>query len=658
MKTRLSLNRMLARTGGRYMLIVLAVTQVVSLLGAIPGILSIQVNAQFDAAQQEVLNRVLPFLLLASIAILFGFGWWITTAARKRLDAWKEGVLKPDSVQELAAWKQITGLDWRYGLFSIFVFSLVVILPFFLISLSFSGAVSSPFQPASQGSPIPVYVLFGGTAAMLGAVIFAILIIERLMLPARLVLLPTDFETQLMGRSGTLLRGKFVVLILGLLTIAILLIAPIGYQYTMRILYADVSSWEVFQGFQLQSIIFSLLAFVLGVGFAYAVSQSISNPIEELIVTFNKIEQGDLTQRARVSATDELGVVTVQFNRMVARLESLQTTLEQQVAERTRQLSATNEVARAASSSLDPNELIKKVVDLFSEEFGYYYAAIYLLDPSERWAELEYATGEAGRVLKQNRHRLEVPGRSMVATCIQERNARIAQIAAQEPQRYENPLLPYTRSEIALPLIAGDRVIGALNVQSTREADFGPQVIETMQNMGSQVAIALENARLFQEAQVVIREMQAVQQQYLIEGWDRFSSENESMEYIVGDEIPEESERMEVNINLRDQILGQITLEGRKDWTFEQQTLVDAVARQAAIALENARLVQESHQVAVRERMLAEINSKIWSAATIDGVLQTVVKELGRRFDASQASIELALEDSQESDPPPSNGKQ
>ena len=650
MKERFSLGQLLPRTGGRFILIVLVVVQVVSLLGALPGILSIQVNAQFDASQKEVFGRVIPFLILASTAILIGFGWWVTAKARKRLDAWKEGVLKPDPPQEFEAWRQITSLASRYGILSIIVFSLVVILPEVLITLSFNQTVASPFQPNSLNSPNAVYVLFGGIAAMLGCAIFAILLIENLTLPARLVLLPTDFETQLTGRSGTLLRGKFIVLILGLITIAILLIAPIGYQYTLRILYTEVSSFAVFQGIQLQSVVFSLLAFLMGAGFAYAVSRSISDPIRELITTFNKIEQGDLTQRARVSATDELGVVTVQFNRMVSRLEALQTTLELQVVERTRKLAATNEVARAASSSLYPDELIKKVADLFSEQFGYYYAAIYLLDPHEKWAELKYATGEAGKVLKQNRHRLEVPGRSMVAASIQERSVRIAQNATQDIQRYENPLLPYTRSEIALPLMAGDHVIGALNVQSTRESDFGPQVIETMQNMGSQVAVALENARLFQEAQTVIREMQAVQQQYLIEGWNRYTSDHEALEYVVGDEVIEDAERMEVPINLRDQILGHIVLEGREDWTPEQQSLVDAVAKQAAIAMENARLVQESHQVAVRERMLAEINSKIWSAATIDGILQTVVKELGRRFDASQASIELSIEDSQENE--------
>ena len=102
---------------------------------------------------------------------------------------------------------------------------------------------------------------------------------------------------------------------------------------------------------------------------------------------------------------------------------------------------------------------------------------------------------------------------------------------------------------------------------------------------------------------------------------------------------------MEVSISLRDQILGQIMLEGNDEWTQDQRSLVDAVATQAAVALENARLVSESRQVAIRERMLAEINSKIWSSATIDGVLQTAVKELGRRLNASQVTVELNLED-------------
>jgi GAF domain-containing protein/HAMP domain-containing protein len=472
--------------------------------------------------------------------------------------------------------------------------------------------------------------------------------LERFILPIRLLLVPRDFETQLKGRSGLLLNGKFLTLTLVLILIAILLIAPIGYQHTARALYANMRPSEIFRGLQFQSLIFSFLALLLGAGFSYYLAKAVSDPIYDLIKTFNKIEQGDLTQRAPVSSTDELGIVTMQFNRMVARLESLQTTLEHQVVERTRQLAASNEVGKAAASSLDPEQLLARVVPLFPEQFGYYYAAIYLVDPSGKWAELKEATGEAGRVLKQNRHRLEITGKSMVGAAIREQSPRIAQVASDEKQRMENPLLPYTRSEIALPLMVGDRVLGALNVQSTREADFGPQVIETMRNMTGQVAIALENARLFQEAQQVIRELRTVHQQYLLEGWTGFSEDNEKLEYRIGDEQDDNSTKLEVPISLRDQVLGQILLEGQGEWSADQQTLVNAVATQAAIAMENARLVSESRQIALRERMVADINSKIWASATIDGVLQTVIKELGRRLNASSATIELNIDSGDE----------
>lgn len=153
---------------------------------------------------------------------------------------------------------------------------------------------------------------------------------------------------------------------------------------------------------------------------------------------------------------------------------------------------------------------------------------------------------------------------------------------------------------------------------------------------------------MFQEAQQVIRELRTVQQQYLLEGWTGFSEDNEKLEYRIGDEEPDNPRKLEVPISLRDQVLGQIMLEGQREWTSDQQSLVDAVATQAAIALENARLVSESRQIALRERMVAEINTKIWASATIDGVLQTVIKELGRRLNASSATIELSIDDAGE----------
>jgi GAF domain-containing protein/HAMP domain-containing protein len=646
MSKRISFERLLSQTGGWYILIVIAAAQVIAMLGAIPGILSIQANAEFSEELAHTFSITVPMLIILSHLILLGISWYITRAARSRLNQCVEGSLTPSPAEELSAWREITSLAWRYGIAAVIVILAIDILPPVLMTLLQSGVVSSPFQPTSLSSPNPVYLILGGLVSIIGAVILAILIIERSTLPARLMLIPADFETQLKGRGGALLIGKFQILILALIATGLLLIAPIGYHQTIRILYAEVSSLEIFGNLQFQSIVFSLLALLLGAVLSYYVSRAVSDPIRELIETFDKIEQGDLSQRAPISATDELGIVTMHFNRMVSRLEGLQNTLEQQVAERTKQLTATNEVGKAAASSLDPDELLARVIQLFPQQFNYYHAAIYLLDPSGKWAELKEATGEAGHVLKQNRYRIEVSGKTMVGTAIRERSARIAQIASEEKQRLDNPLLPYTRSEIALPMLVGDRVLGALNVQSTKEWDFGPQVIETMQNMVGQVAIALENARLFQEAQYNIREMRTIQQQYLHEGWSEFTAQKEEeLEYGVGDELDENSKKIDVPISLRDQILGQITFESKENWTPEQETLANAVATQAAVALENARLVSESRQIAMYERMLAEINSKIWSSATIDGVLQTVAKELGRRLSASQVTIELNLED-------------
>jgi GAF domain-containing protein/HAMP domain-containing protein len=638
-------NILLKRTGGWYIIIVIAVSQIIGLLGAIPGLVSLQLNVELGEDITSLLSRLLPVLLIVSQSIQTATGWRITSTARKRLTEWSRGSLKPDTEKESIAWKELTNLTSRYGVIAFFVYFIIMVLPPVVITFLSGDVMSSVFQPKSIDAPAPIYILLGGLASILGATVLSLLIVDRITIQPRLILLPKSFESQLQGRVGVLLGVKFQILMLGLIVIVLALVAPIGFQQTIRILYAEVSSIQIFSDLQFQSILLSVLTLILGASFAYFATRSISDPLKELIDTFQKIEQGDLTQRVPVTATDELATVAMHFNRMVARLDNLQSTLEQQVKERTKLLTATNEVGRVASSILDPDKLLNNVANLITEQFNYYYAAIYLLDPSGKWAELREATGQAGGVLKQNRHRLETTGRSMVATCIRERTPRIAQNTAEEKQRFENPLLPYTRSEIALPLIVGDRVLGALDVQSTKPSDFELEVIETMLNMASQVAVALENARLFQEAQQSINELRSIQKQYLLAGWTSVKSYNKELEYSIGDPGETSNHLMESSISLRDQILGQITLDGVEKWTAEQQSLVDAVSAQAAIALENARLVAESRQIAMRERTMAEINSKIWSSASIDGILQTVVRELGRRLGASNASIELSLDD-------------
>ncbi len=500
MKRPFSLDNYLPRTGGWYILIVIAIAQLSAIPGAILGTFSIYINADFTPQTLTETSRLTPFFILAGNLILLVIAWYLTPNARKRLDDWSNKQLKADPREEEAAWSEITALTWRY-------------------SIAALKGITSPDQF--------IYALIGGLVSVLAIIIIAALIIDHLLIPARTVLIPKNFDSQLNGLAGPRLGIKFQVLILILVAIGILMIGPVGFHFMSISLTSENQGLR--QTYQIQSTIVGILALVLGAFLSFFISRTVSVPLTDLISTFKAVEAGDLSQRATISATDEIAEVTMHFNRMVAGLEELQNSLEKQVEERTRLLKASNEIAKVSSSILDPEELLSKVINLFTDQFNYYYAAIYLLDPSEKWAELKEATGEAGKVLKQNHHRLEIAGKSMVALSIREKSPRIVQNTSDEKQRIENPLLPYTRSEIALPLIVGDRVLGALNVQSTRVSDFGLETIETMQNMAGQVAITLENASLFQETQLRINEMRTIQQQYLVEGWSSLSMRKDEL---------------------------------------------------------------------------------------------------------------------------------
>ncbi|MEW6400449.1 MAG: GAF domain-containing protein [Chloroflexota bacterium] len=334
-----------------------------------------------------------------------------------------------------------------------------------------------------------------------------------------------------------------------------------------------------------------------------------------------------------------------QVDRTLEALQYERNHLEQNVADRTRQLRQINDITRSISAILDPHELLAQAVNLIGVNFDCYHTAVFLLDGSGQWAELKEATGDAGRTLRDNRYRLDATGKNIIAMCIQTRQPRIALDTGDEPVRFDNPILRYTRSEVTLPLILGERVIGALDLQSTRGSAFKVQDLDTLQNLANQVAVSLENARLFGEAQQSLIEMRATQRQYLQHAWSTLASEQE-LEYQLGDgEINDQTREVQVPLALRDQIIGQIQMATNEDWTPEQRSLIESIATQAALALENARLVEESQATAAREKLANEITAKIWASTSVDAILQTAVRELGRALDATDATIEIKMED-------------
>jgi GAF domain-containing protein/HAMP domain-containing protein len=247
----------------------------------------------------------------------------------------------------------------------------------------------------------------------------------------------------------------------------------------------------------------SASAVVIAVIGAYVLTRRIVRPIDDLTAVAEKVTAGDLNQVAVIKRRDQIGTLADSFNTMTSRLRDLIDSLETRVEMRTAQVQASADVGRAVTSILDPDQLLRQVVQLVTERFGFYYAAAFTLDATGQWAVLREATGpgNAAWLLKQAGHRLEIKGNSMVAACIRDRRARIALDTGAEAVRFANPLLPDTHSEVALPLIVGDQVLGALDVQSTQAGAFDETSTAVLQNMADQIAVALNNAAQYRQEQ-------------------------------------------------------------------------------------------------------------------------------------------------------------
>jgi len=223
-------------------------------------------------------------------------------------------------------------------------------------------------------------------------------------------------------------------------------------------------------------------------------------PLQALQAGAARVGQGELDYRISITRADEIGYTAGVFNQMADKLRDMLDTLEMRVEMRTAQIAASADVGRAVTSFLDPEVLLKQVVTLMTDRLGYYYAAAFTLDPAGQYAVLREAAGpgDAAWLLKQVGHKLELSGNSMVAAAIREQGTRIALDVGAEAKRFANPLLPDTRSEVALPLRVGKQVIGALDVQSSHLAAFDETSAAMLQNVADQIAIALNNAAQYQ----------------------------------------------------------------------------------------------------------------------------------------------------------------
>jgi GAF domain-containing protein len=362
-------------------------------------------------------------------------------------------------------------------------------------------------------------------------------------------------------------------------------------------------------------------------------------------------------------------------------LQAARASLEQRVAERTYDLerrssylAASAEVGRAATSILEADQLMRQVVELVRGRFDLYYVGLFLVDDTGEWAVLRAGTGQAGRAMLARGHRIKI-GEGMIGWSIANAQARVALEVGEDAVRLATPELPDTRSEAALPLRSRGKVIGALTVQSTQPGAFDEAAIASLQTMADQVAVALDNARLFAESQAALEAARHAYGELSRQAWVEllrgradwgYRYTRRSIAPAEGDWRPEmlqaanmgqivqvngtKEPALAIPLKVRDQVVG--ALRFRKGttgetWTAEEMALLETLVDQLGMALESARLYRDTQRRAARERLINEITARIRSSVSMEAVLNSAVREISQVMDASFAAIDLELDQSE-----------
>ncbi|MBL8103208.1 MAG: GAF domain-containing protein, partial [Anaerolineales bacterium] len=250
----------------------------------------------------------------------------------------------------------------------------------------------------------------------------------------------------------------------------------------------------------LQTTIALILVTVLAAIFvAFIVTRGITAPITKLVNIAENIAQGNLELQAEVSG-DEIGVLATAFNTMSNLLRELIGTLEQRVADRTKALETSTEVSRRLSTILDRKELVAEVVNQVRNAFGYYHTQIYFYDETRENLVMAGGTGEAGRIMLEQFHKL-AKGRGLVGRAAENNEPILVTDTTQTPEWLPNPLLPETKSEAVIPISIGDLVLGVLDIQHNIVDSLKREDIDALLSIANQVAIAAQNAQSYTEIQ-------------------------------------------------------------------------------------------------------------------------------------------------------------
>jgi GAF domain-containing protein len=390
-----------------------------------------------------------------------------------------------------------------------------------------------------------------------------------------------------------------------------------------------------------------------------------------------------MTTRIPVENTDELGQVSNAFNQMVEELErdklalnsrSLDLEVANNLSEkRAHELHAISEISRLISAEQRLDTLLALITRLVSEKFDFYHVGIFLIDNARQFAVLQAANSEAGQQMLERGHKLEVGQMGLVGNVAHTSQARIALDVGSDAVYFDNPDLPNTRSEMALPLNLRGQTLGVLDVQSLTPAAFNESDANTLGILADHIAIAIDNARLFEQTRLALSELQTLYRQYQAQAWDAFMKQENKFGYqqlsiggkvlerplqsaeiqdviergetlIINSNLGKSESSMVVPVKLRGQIIGILKIKApttNRTWNQDEINLAEAISDRLAIALDNARLLQDSQRRAAKEQKIGDVTAKIGASINMRSMLQTAVEELGRALPGSEVVIQF-----------------
>lgn len=354
-------------------------------------------------------------------------------------------------------------------------------------------------------------------------------------------------------------------------------------------------------------------------------------------------------------------------------LQENSTKTEATLRRRSSQFETASRMARDISQFTDLDELLQRTVEMIPVQLGHYHAGIFLADRNNEYAVLKAATGEAGRAMLNASHRLRIGEEGIVGNVVYRGEARIALDVGEDAVHFKNPHLPYTRSEMALPIRIRNRTIGALDVQSKEAEAFSSEDIAVLQTIADQLGATVENANLIASYQQKIDELENGLRLLTRQTWaDQAKRSRSSLSFTYRNDQLLEQEQIDpetwalvengepvvragdsisgdgsetilaVPIKLRDQILGVVNLRlAAPHVTDEMRALVESASNRLAVALETARLLEQLQEQAEQEHMVGNISSKVRSSTSIDDILRTAVEEIGRSMGISEVRVQL-----------------